>query len=100
VLYDVQRLRPLTTLRSPAIEYRALEFAPDDKTLAAGSWDGTTRFLSLPNRQWALTIETGGILGLAFSPDGTVMATSGFDGTMRLWPAPSLAEIDAAEKRR
>jgi WD40 repeat protein/predicted Ser/Thr protein kinase len=99
VLYDVLRRRVLKSFTAHTDLIWGLAFASDDKTLVSSSWDGTIKFWSMANQQLALTLAPGGTLGLALSPDGKLLATSGFDGTVRLWPAPSLAEIDAEEKR-
>src|SRR4051794_20186665 len=65
----------------------ALAFAPDGKTLASVSGDGTLRLwetASGKERQRFLG-HKGEIRGLAFAPDGKSLLTGGADGTARLW---------------
>ena len=69
---------------------RALAFAPDGRTLATGSWDGSIKV-------W--DIESGALLWtswyrdniecLAFSPNGRTLASGGGDGTVQFWDATS-----------
>jgi WD40 repeat protein len=100
-LYDVRRQRPIKSFEPHTDPVWGLAFTPDDKTLVTTSWDGTIKFSSVANYQQMLTLAHGGgpVYWVTFSPDGNLMATCSTDTTVRLWPAPSLAEIDAAEKQ-
>lgn len=65
---------------------RAVAFAPDNRTLAAGSgreiqlWRVRTR-----RPGTALQGHEGFVRSLAFSPDGNTLASGGGDRTVRLW---------------
>jgi WD40 repeat protein len=69
--------------KSPVI---ALAYAPDGRTIAAGSADGSIRLWS-PTSGRLLRILRGpkvGLQALDFSPAGDLLATAWKDGTVRL----------------
>jgi hypothetical protein len=66
----------------------ALALAPDDRTLATGTDDGTLRVWDLGDRRMILeepAAHAGGVVGVAFEADGKTLASAGPDGTVRLW---------------
>jgi WD40 repeat protein len=65
----------------------AAAFAPDGKTLASGSRDGTAKLWDLAAGKERFTCEghDGEVRSVAFSPDGKTLATAGADATVRLW---------------
>lgn len=72
----------------------SLAFAPDGKTLASGSNDGTIQLwllAELDRQPVLLKGHTGSINNLAFAPDGRTLASASLDGMVRLW---SLIEPD------
>ena len=67
-------------------------YAPDGRTLASASWDGTIRFWNARTGRplgAPLRAEQGKLTALAFSPDGRKLASGGEDGDVRLWDAGS-----------
>ncbi|MDX3581713.1 nSTAND1 domain-containing NTPase [Streptomyces europaeiscabiei] len=69
-------------------------FAPDDRTLATASSDGTVILRSAggDHRKLATFTVLGRVRSVAFSPDGRVLAATSTDGPVTLW--------DVADRRR
>ena len=77
-------------------DVKALAFAPDGKTLASTSWDGTIKLWNVATGKPALTLKSRGPgTDVVFSDDGMLMVTCGADGAVRLWPADSLSQADS-----
>jgi WD40 repeat protein len=93
-------LKPLKQLTGYVLGVTSVAFSPDGRRLAAGSggqeavklWDTETW-------QEVLTLSGRGMFSsfLEFSPDGRYLLGNG-GGYTHLWSAPTLAEIEAAEK--
>ncbi len=79
--------QPAVTLKGHTGWIGALAFAPDGKTLASASADGTIKFWD-PIRGELLQTWKGSrepICALAFAPDGKKLAAGGFDHCVKLW---------------
>jgi WD40 repeat protein len=75
--------------------YRAAAFAPDGRTLALGSDDGTIRLWDMPGaRERAVLRGHSDVMrSVAFSPDGKFLASSSQDGRVLLWDASRGTEL-------
>ena len=92
VLRDAESLRALTTWPVGGRDVSAFwptALAPDDRTLAIGGADGSTRFLDLENgrQRTALGGHAAEVLGARFTPDGRTLVTTGADSDVILWDA-------------
>jgi RNA polymerase sigma factor (sigma-70 family) len=72
-------------------------FAPDGRTLASTSWDGTVRFWDAatgePSAKFPTLREPDEALSLAYSPDGTKLAIGHNAGWVRLWDLAAGREL-------
>ena len=72
-------------------------FAPDGRTLASASWDGTVRFWDTatgePSARFPTLREPDGALSLAYSPDGTRLVVGHNNGWVRLWDIAAAREL-------
>ncbi|MFI8861109.1 helix-turn-helix domain-containing protein [Streptomyces prasinus] len=71
----------------------AVVFAPDDRSLATASSDGTVTLRRMPDRRTTATFAVSGpVRSIAFSPDGRTLAATSTRGPVSLW--------DVAGRRR
>jgi hypothetical protein len=106
-LWEVATGKAIHELAGRAEGVFNLAFAPDGRTLVAGSDDGTIiRWESLSSEEISRHGKhVGSVVGLAYSPSGRVLASAGTEGTLAVWelhPAvggrrPRGAALTAAE---
>ncbi|MFI8090195.1 helix-turn-helix domain-containing protein [Streptomyces sp. NPDC086080] len=71
----------------------AVAFAPDDRSLATASSDGTVTLRRVSDRRTTASFAVSGpVRSIAFSPDGRTLAATSTDGPVSLW--------DITERRR
>lgn len=84
----------------------SVAFSPQGRTLATASDDSTLKLWNTATQQELCTIRRlgGGLRALTFSPDGRTLAAGTSStlpsGALRVFRAPSLAEIDQAERHK
>jgi multidrug efflux pump subunit AcrA (membrane-fusion protein) len=89
-LWDLEAKRLRAVLGGHKYAVRAGAFAPDGRTFATGSEDGTVKLWDVATGMETCTLKghTGGVLALAFSHDGAILASGSRDGTVRIWRGP------------
>jgi eukaryotic-like serine/threonine-protein kinase len=82
-LWDMVQGRVRAELRGHVAEIYQMAFAPDGKTLATASWDGTVKLWHVATGEELLTFRrnVGVIWTVGFSPDGNYLAIGA--GTLR-----------------
>ena len=89
-LWGLCHARHLATLRGHRQYILGMAFAPDGKTLASSSEDGTIRLWDVPSRQERAVLKPQSwINGIAFTPDGKTLASGSEDRSVRLWDVAS-----------
>jgi len=80
-------LRPLYSPKDAAF---SVEFSPDGRWLASGSYDGAIILWNVQRErvEHTYTGHGAGVYGIAFSPDGQTIASYAVDGTIKLWEVP------------
>jgi WD40 repeat protein len=71
----------------------AAAFAPDGRTFATLSWEGTGLLWSRDGRQLRRLEHEGPLLAMAWSPDGASLATAAADGAISRWQVADGARI-------
>ncbi|MBA4064271.1 MAG: hypothetical protein C0501_11265 [Isosphaera sp.] len=92
VLWDLATDRPRASLRGHTAEVYQMAYAPDGRTLATASWDGTVKLWHAATGEELLTFrrQSGVVWSVAFAPDNSYLAigagTLG-QGEVTLWDA-------------
>jgi RNA polymerase sigma factor (sigma-70 family) len=70
-------------------------FAPDGKTVAAGSEGGMVHLIDAASGKQILSLQghTAGVVGVSFSPDGKVLKSADSGGTTRVWDMATGREL-------
>ena len=65
----------------------SVNFSPDGKIFATGSWDHTARLWDAIKGSPSKTLigHTGSVESVSFTPDGQTLASASRDETIRLW---------------
>lgn len=65
----------------------ALDFAPDNKTLAAAGYDRVIRLWDVETRKVVRELKdhSDAVYGVAFSPDGNLLASGSADRAVKVW---------------
>jgi len=95
-LWDVKTGRQLKRFEGHSGPVSSVDFSPDGRLIASGSFDGTVRVWDTADGQqkevfsdegWKTRkgLQQAGIYVVAFSPDGKIVASGGKDGTIVLW---------------
>ena len=75
-----------------------VDYSPDGRTLASGSWDNTIILWNSPDDYLVtLTGHTDFVASVAFSPNGKTLASGSWDNTIRLWDVASRESIAILE---
>jgi WD40 repeat protein len=84
----------LSTLMGHKYPVKTVAFAPDDASLASGSWDFDIRLWDLQTGGLIRILEghTSAVWSVAFSPCGTKIASCAEDGTIRVWDSDAASE--------
>jgi WD40 repeat protein len=92
VVWETQRKEIRTSFLNglPTRSVQALAFAPNGKSLAAGTDDGKVRLWDWPGGKLMLTLEGHGkaVQALTFSPDSKSLASQSGD-LLKLWDVPT-----------
>jgi WD40 repeat protein len=86
VLCEAASGREIRRLELPAFA-NGLAFAPDSKTLAVGTREGTIILFDPGNgsMRGTFTAHSSQITRLAYAPDGRTVASADIEGTIKLW---------------
>jgi WD40 repeat protein len=103
-LWDMTARSPLPALEGHTSHIGALAFSPDSRRLvgtAAVAQDGIVLWDVITQRSVATLPQQGpDRLFVGFSPDGNTLVAVNREGLAHFWHAPTLAEIEAAEKEK
>ena len=77
---------PVRQFRGHSGILREIAFAPDSRSFATASVDGTVKIWSVPDaRLLRVLTHPAGVTSIDFSDDGTRIVTGSYDGIARVW---------------
>lgn len=86
--YFHQRLDPkATTFTGHQGQVSSVDYAPDEKHIATGSFDKTVRIWNVENSEGVVVLEghAGPVTCVRYSPDGSLLASASHDESVKLW---------------
>jgi WD40 repeat protein len=99
-VWEIATHHEVAVMKGGADSIMSVAFAPDGKTIAAGTFDGAIQLWNVASGRQAAALHghISFVNALAFSPDGGSLASSGMDNTLRIWRAPTWPEIAPLER--
>ncbi len=100
-LWDVPSRKMVDVLRGHLLGVHAVAFSSDGQRLASGSkGEEAVKLWDIALRHEVATLTGQGMLSsnLKFSADGTLLGAVNLKGKAHIWRAPSLRDIEQAEK--
>ena len=94
-ILDATTYRELAIFKGHTDEVVSLDFSPDGKTLASGSWDGTVKLWEVATGRELATLRghTDRVWSVRFSPDGQRLASGSTDHSVKLWDVKTTREL-------
>jgi WD40 repeat protein len=94
-VWEIATHRQIAPMNAGADSVMSVAFAPDGKSIAAGTFDGVIQLWNVASGRQAAALHghISFVSTLAFSPDGSALASSGMENTLRIWRAPTWNEI-------
>ena len=83
------------TLKGHSLALASIDYSPDGRYLATGSYDKTAKIWDAVTGSEIATLRghEGTVEAVRFSPDGKILATGSYDGTVKLWDWASGREL-------
>lgn len=94
-ILDATSYRELAIFRGHKDDVVSLDFSPDGKTLASGSWDGAVKLWDVATGLELATLRghTDSVWSVRFSPNGRRLATGSKDRSVKLWDSATAREL-------
>lgn len=89
--HELQRIKRTELVPGP----HTLQFSPDGKILARGTWEGAVTLLKVPSGDEVASLvgHKDAVSAVCFSPDGKTLATASRDSYLRLWQVSTGREL-------